>query len=332
MTSRKSAADILGMPPWTDDQLTRAYLADFQGIHRALRSHPGYRAHAEIEQLSISKRIFDKAVVALKSAVDDFRSHSEAPGFRTRKTATEFKDLTLAVQSALFNAAAAAMAYTNRAKVIGTRLKVGGFVNKRTLFEQTERHQFICELRNHFSHVAPLIAEWQLSWVAAGAPTVAKFILEAADLDEASKQGRQRWSQLAQNFINSNRASGVNIVAVFDDHRAEITAFDDWLNAAAEVAGGADLVAYRETDRRLRAIAFRMAWKAWVIPFIQQADPRRVLNSFLTANEIAVVDQLPANSREQVERLIEYLDPDQAFDDEIREKVRVKFGLDHRLG
>src|SRR5438094_4149931 len=113
MTTKRTATEILGRPPWTDNQLTEAYLSDFQGIHRALRSHPGYRPHAELEQLTLSKRLFDKAVTELKSAVGAFRAHSDTSGFRTRKTVAQFADVTLAVQSALFNAAATAIAYSN---------------------------------------------------------------------------------------------------------------------------------------------------------------------------------------------------------------------------
>jgi hypothetical protein len=328
MTTKRTAAEMLGKPPWTDDQLTQAYLSDFQGIRRALRSHPGYRPHAELEQLVLSKRLFDKAVTELKSAVDAFRAHSDTPGFRTPKTAAEFADVTLAVQSALFNTAATAIAYTNRARVIGHRMKVGGFVSKfKTVFELNERHHFIRELRDHFSHVAPLVAEWQLSWAAAGAPTVAKFTLEAADLDEAFEQDRQKWCKLAQKFIDSHRRSGVDIGLLFKDYGKDVSEFHDWLMNAAEVAGGSDLIAYRETEKRFYNIAFRMAWKTFVIPAMQQRNPRQVLDLHLTADEIAVVDQLPANSRDQVQRIISFLDPDQAFDDEIRNKIYMAFGV-----
>jgi len=327
MATKRTAAEILGKPPWTDDQLTQAYLSDFQGILRALRSHPCYRPHAELEQLTLSKRLFYKAVTELKSAVDAFRAHSDTPGFRTRKTAAEFADVTLAVQSALFNTAATAIAYSNRARVIGQRMKVTGFVGKfKTVFELNERHQFIRELRDHFSHVAPLVAEWQLSWAAAGAPTVAKFTLEAADLDEASTQDRQKWCPLAQKFINSHRPSGVDIVVLFEDYGKDVSQFHNWLMGAAEVAGGSDLIAYRETEKRFYGIASRMAWKGFVIPAMPQRNPRRVLNLYLTADEISVVDQLPPNSREQVDRLIGFLDPDQAFDNEIKNRIYTAFG------
>jgi hypothetical protein len=326
MTTKRTAAEILGRPPWTDDQLTQAYLSDFEGIHRALRCHPGHTAHAELEQITLSKRLFGKAGTELKAAVDAFRAHSDTPGFRTRKTAAEFAHITLAVQSALFNTAATAIAYTNRATVIGRRMRVGGFVSKfKTVFELNERHQFIRELRDHFSHVAPLVAEWQLSWAVAGAPTVAKFTLEAADLDDASKQDRQKWCPLAQRFIDSHRSGGVDIVVLFEDYGKDVSQFHSWLMNAAEVAGGRDLIAYRETEKRFYGIASRMAWKAFVIPAIQQRNPRQVLNLHLTANEIAIVDQLPANSREQVERIIGFLDPDQTFDDEIRNNMFMAF-------
>src|SRR5205823_8084036 len=93
MSATPTAAEILGKSPWSDDQITRASF-DLTGIRRAFRVHPGYHAHAELDQLSLSKRLFDKAVLGLQSAVEAFLAHSVTPGFRTRKLEAEFADLT----------------------------------------------------------------------------------------------------------------------------------------------------------------------------------------------------------------------------------------------
>ena len=85
MPAKQTAAEILGIPPWTDEQLAQAYLSDFTGIYRALHVHPGYRPHSELEQLTLSKRLFERALLRLQSAVEAFLVHSSSPGFRTRE-------------------------------------------------------------------------------------------------------------------------------------------------------------------------------------------------------------------------------------------------------
>ena len=48
---KQTASEILGSPPWSDEQLTHAYFADFIWIFRALHKHPGYQFHAELESV-----------------------------------------------------------------------------------------------------------------------------------------------------------------------------------------------------------------------------------------------------------------------------------------
>lgn len=330
MSANPTAEEILGKPPWSDDQITRASF-DFTGIHRAFHVHPGYRPYAELEQLSLSKRIFDKAVLGLRFAVEAFLAHSITPGFRTRKREAESADLTLSVQAALFQAIATALAFRDRARTLAKRLSVRRFKEHfEAAFEQDKRSQFVCELRDHFSHVAPLIAEWELSRAGRAAPKVAKFLLHVADLDEAMKQDRKDWHSLAREFVDDHRASkAIDVVLLFTDHGNELQKFHNWLYPATEVAAGANLIEYRDVEKRFNRITMRMGWNAWVIPWMNQSDPRFVLNQYLTDDEIKVVNSLPANSREQVDQMIAFLDAEHSFmDDGMKRAIYKRFGVE----
>jgi hypothetical protein len=329
MSASPTATEILGKPPWSDDQVTRASF-DFVGIHRALHVHPGYRAHAELDQLSLSKRLFDKAVLGLQSAVEAFLAHSVTPGFRTRKLESEFADLTLSVQAALFQAVTTALAFRERASTLARRLSIPEFdAHFEAVFEQNKRSQFVSELRDHFSHVALLVAEWELSRSGRVAPQVAKFLLPIADLDEAMKQDRKGWHPLARKFVDDHRASKtIDVVLLFNDHKKDLQEFYDWLYRATEVVGGPDLIDYRDVEKRFNRIIRRMGWKAWVIPWMNQADPRFVIDQYLTDNEIKIVNSLPANSREQVDQIIAFLDVEYSFmDDEMKHAIYKRFGV-----
>ena len=329
MSASPTAAEILGKPPWTDDQITRASF-DITGIHRAFQVHPGYRPQAELDQLSLSKRLFDKAVLGLQSAVEAFLAHNITPGFRTRKLKAEFADLTLSVQAALFQAVTTALAFRDRSRTLAKRLSVPGFDTFfEAAFEQNKRSQFVSELRDHFSHVAPLVAEWEFSRAGRAAPQVAKFLLPIADLDEAMKQDRNGWHALARNFVDDHRASKtIDVVLLFNDHGKDLQKFYDWLYRATEVVGGPDLIDYRDVEKRFNRIMTRMGWKAWVIPWMNQADPRFVIDQYLTDNEIKIVNSLPANSREQVDQIIAFLDVEYSFmDDEMKHAIYKRFGV-----
>jgi len=330
MVARPTAAEILGKPPWSDDQITRASF-DFIGIHRAFHVHPGYRHYAELDRLSLSKRLFDKAVLGLQSAVEAFLAHSITPGFRTRKLEGEFADLTLSVQAALFQAVTTALAFMDRAITLAKRLSVPGFdAYFEAAFEQNKRSQFVSELRHHFSHVAPLVAEWELSRAGRAAPQVAKFLLQIADLEDAMKQDRKGWHALAKEFVDDHRASkAIDVVLLFSEHGKDLQKFYDWLYRAAEVVGGADLIDYRDVEKRFNRIMTRMGWNAWVIPWMNQADPRFVLDQYLTDNEVKIVNSLPTNSRAQVNQMIAFLDAKYSFmDDAMKRTIYKRFGIE----
>jgi hypothetical protein len=330
MPAKRTAAEILGKPPWTDDQLAKAYLSDFTGIYRALHIHAGHHAHSELEQLKLSKRLFDKAVSGLQSAVEAFLIHSTSPRFRTRELEAESEDLILSVQAALFQTVTTAIAFRDRTRTLARRLSIPEFQNRfETVFGQNKRSQFVCALRDHFSHVAPLVAEWQLSRAGRSAPKVAKFLLQVADLEEAMKQDRKHWDPLARGFVDDHRARGViDVVLLFSDHSKDVEEFYHWLYSKTEANAGQDLIDYRDVEQRFNCIAMKMAWNAWVLPWMHQSDPRFVLNQYLTKTEMKIVDSLPVNSREQVDKIIEFVDAEHTFmDDEMKRAIYKRFGV-----
>ena len=335
MVAKQTAAEILGSPPWTDKQLAQAYVSDFTGIYRALHVHPGYHAHSELEQLKLSKRLFEKAGSGLQSAVEAFLVHSSSPGFRTRELEAESEELILSVQSALFQALTTAIAFRDRARTLARRLSIPGFQNRfEAVFEKNKRSQFVCAIRDHFSHVAPLVAEWELSRAGRSAPEVAKFLLQVADLEAAMQQGRKRWDPLARGFVEDHRARGtIDVVLLFSDYGKDVEQFYHWLYSATEANAGQHLIGYRDVAKRFNRMAMKMGWNAWVLPWMNQSDPRLVLNQYLTRAEIKIVDSLPTNSREQVNKIIEFVNAEHTFmDDEMKRAIYKRFGVDKPSG
>lgn len=331
---KQKAREILGSPPWTDQQLADAYFADFTGIFRALHSHSGYRFHAEVETLALSMRLFDLGIQSLKDAVEAFRLHSEDRGFRTRASADAMEKTTLAVQAALFHVATTAAAYKARSVTLSRRIGVPDFQQHHDrMFTNNERHQFVQDLRDHLSHVAPLAAEWELSQPTRHARDVARFLLFVDDLMDVATQGRG-WDKDAQRFIEKHRrdqhdhGGEIDVVALFDDYAQQLHDFHRWLQPAAEIAAGAPLQEYRDTERRFYQIATRIGWKGLIVPMVRQ-NPRAALERFLTPAEIARVNAMPPGSQEQVNQLIRFVDEAHHcfVDAEIRAAIFRAFGL-----
>ena len=331
---KRSAREILGSPPWTDQQLSEAYFADFTHIFQALHTHPGYRLHAELDTLSLSMRLFDLAIQSLKNAVETFRVQSQDRRFGTRAAAEAMEQIILAVQAALFQVATTAAAYKARARALGKRISVPDFDKPFTAaFSANERHGFVQHLRDHLSHVAPLSADWELSRAGRHASQVARFLLFVDDLKDVATQGR-RWDKNALQFIERHRrkthdrGGEIDVVALFDDYAAQLHLFHAWLVPAAEAAAGPSLTGYRDSERRFYRIVTRSGWKAFVIPSLKR-NPRAVLNARLTPDEIACVDKLPAGSPEQINQLIKFIDDAEynVVDSEIREAILQALGL-----
>jgi hypothetical protein len=332
MTNKPSAEEILGPPPWDEEKLVRAYLADFPRILDAIHTHPGYEIHAELEALMLSRRIFDRSIDELAKAVQSFEQYSLTPDFRSPGPKQVYEDRCFAVQATLFHAASSAIALKARAKTLDGRFSVPGFEARiKSSFEKNARHQFISHLRGHLDHVGPLSPEWHLSWSAKNAPQQTRFLLYVDDLLNIAKKGH-RWDSLAISFIEGHRgkptdnlgkSGAIDILAVFKDYKADVTAFYDWQNNSVEQCHDELLQSYRETEKRFYRVAGRMGLKAIVLPVLEQGDPLVRLKMFLTATDIATIDSLPKGSNEQIGAIINCINQDNNLvDDDIEARLR----------
>jgi hypothetical protein len=68
-----------------------------------------------------------------------------------------------------------------------------------------------------------------------------------------------------------------------------------------------------------------MSWNAllgnWLRNWEVPPNPHNHLNKFLTPEELAEVNALAPNSKEQADRVIAFMDPEGAADDHIRAQV-----------
>jgi hypothetical protein len=67
-----------------------------------------------------------------------------------------------------------------------------------------------------------------------------------------------------------------------------------------------------------------MLWKAMLgnwLNWSKPPNPYEYLNRYLNAEQLRAVHALPAKSKEQVDKIIEFIDTDGACDDELRQRA-----------
>ena len=321
-------SSTLGPLPWSQDQLRMHPRAA-----RAIRQHPGYPAHRDLEALRVSREIFDESVGELVAAIRGFHDASAAPGFWGRRGSAEFELRVREVRRRTFTASTAALAWRDHAVAVNHRSLNRGFAipdwsMRWQALKAPETHQFLATLRHCISHAVPMTPEWQvqLNFASADRQTLTRFLLHREDLLECA-----RWTGRARIFIENN-PNGIDVEELFLRHAIELGEFNEWLSATVSALSEPALSDYRRYATVVKRVAARNAWQL----LLQIASPesaQKYLTHELSEEELAEIEALPPRSRARADRVIEILDTEGACTDDLRQRAYKALGaIDDRQG
>lgn len=316
----------LGPLPWSEETLRKAYFKSFTEARTAIKEHPGFIAHCDLDVLQLSLGIFCDSVTELLHAIDSFHNDANSPAFWRRPARQQFRRRELAVQKGVFAAATSALALVDHSRVVSRKVPIPGYQERvGQLFANSEEHQFIQSLRVNISHVRMIEADWQRVHSGAGEHT--HFLLRQETLLTCNE-----WDDLARAFIDRH-PDGIDVEVLFKGYRDRVDNFHKWFHCEVARLSEPALSEYRECERTLNRFGARSLWKI-ILEQVRagRIDPYQYLDRYLTKTELQGVLALPMRSREQVDRIIELIDEHGACDEELRQKIYTAFDVGKVVG
>ena len=311
----------LGIPPWSKEELKKAYFSDFIYTRESIKKHPGYLAHSSLQDIALSLGIFCDSVSNLLESVQTFRSESHSGKFWTRPVRSRLDELELRVRRGVFASATSAMALVDCSRIISHHFTIPEYQEKiNAYFGNNYEHQFIQCLRNYVCHCRMIKANWHISWP--NKVRCCQFLLKKNELLLYKK-----WGQLSKKYIK-NHPDGIDVETLFHDYRMRVEEFHQWFHDQIVKVSEPPLSEYRRYEQMLNQFSVRSEYNILLRTVIdRKLDPYTYLDDFLTEAEKEKILKLPMRSPEQVDKIIEILDEYQACDAEIKEMTYKAFAV-----
>jgi hypothetical protein len=294
-------------------------LAD-DDFSEVMKCHPGFARERQLRSLWAVLEIFLTACTDLLTAIQRFSKHDL--GIRTPSRERALVKILAQVQKEIFAASAAAGAlekHTDTVRKQTERAKKPLITKKeyedlRAAVLDLDQHEFVVELRNNLSHSKFIESAWRITYSVGGKEATFEFTTS-----QLLSEGE--FTERAVTYIGTFRDK-IDVATLFKDYRGKIEKLYAQLHDLIESRLPVEVTDYRgcvdsHTLARTRSI-YRFLLKLGIA---RQVDPYAHLAEHLDPEQLEEVNQLPARSIEQVNRIIELVDQAGVCDDEIRELV-----------
>jgi hypothetical protein len=195
------------------------------------------------------------------------------------------------------------------------------------LFGKDGLHEFVTGLRILLHHLHIVEAGWTIRGGSRDRAPSATFMLDRAELERLVEEHRGGFGaqyKPMKAYVEAQEKK-IDIGKVFAIYRARADQFHEWMMRELDSPAIVALRDYDALHLRKKKADRRMSWNGllgnWLRNWEVPPNPHKHLHRFLTPAELAEVNALPRNSKEQADRVIAIVDPEGAADDRIREQV-----------
>jgi hypothetical protein len=292
--------------------------------------HPGFKAWNRYDSYHVSLRIFNRTVPDLLRAIQRFETSLE-DGILDRTKKEDLEDIEGAIQKELFAVTNAAHSLVDHARRLQKELQIVDYEEMRAkCFGEDRLHDFVIGLRTLLHHLDALEAGWNITNDFKRGKT-ASFVLHRKELQLAVDQSTQSFSVGALKQIREYIAAAHDVIdlkLVFHEYQKRVTHFHNWFGEQL-VAG--NFIALRDYERCIkenRNRSSRTIWKALIgnwLNWKEPPNPYTYLPRFLSAEQLAEIHALPMQSKEQIDRVIQLVDQENACDTVLREQIHLLF-------
>lgn len=308
--------------PWSESQIIESTFRGLQETRNAIESLPGGLLHSSLSDVQSSVSLFLNSVEDFRKSISEFQGNALRPGFWDRPNDTPREKLETTIQRGLFCSSMAALALVDHTRRFVRSYPIDGYEDRKNReFANNREHAFVHHLRQYATHFRATKANWRITRNAQGDSV--HFLLYPNELKQWPK-----WSNLALEYIESH-ADAIDVEALFDSYSVTVTHFHEWLRARVWENHHDRLAEYYRAHRIHKGASSRSWWNILVqqVARPKGLDPYEYLGRYLTQSQIEEVMALPYRSREQVNRIIYYIDEFGACDDGLRKKLYELFGV-----
>ena len=289
-----------------------------QDAQRALRTHPGYEMHRNLESIETMLRVFHRALADLDIAVNAFPALGPVEMRRERESLEA--EISVTVNKEILAAVGASQALVDYSRSARKLLPEQLFDQKRSEIFDDDEHALVKGLRNLLSHVRHTTADWQTTYSREGRVTCFKIdtetLLAEAELNSA-----------AQRFL-ATHGQILNVSGLLSSYAQRVDRFYGWLLPELEHRMPEAVVEFRRCEVAVKLHHARQSYKLLVGVWQQaKADPYEHLPKHLTTEQFSRASELPHRSKAQVDYIISCVDRNGICDAELRLLVYRFFGV-----
>lgn len=311
--------------PLSDELAKKVIWLISDDAHAVMRSHPGYKLAQRVASYRTALSVMESSLADLIRAIDEFmeeagKEKSHLMGLLGEQDLEGFERR---IQKELFAVANAAASLVDHFRRIWKSVELAGWKEKQVeCFRDDGLHDFIKVFRNLIDHNHLFEANWQVNYDFEKGTKAPAFVLDRQRLliaiDE-NLEGKER--NTAHDYVTKHQGN-ISLKPMFEGYRLRMRRFYAWFDEQLASPGYTALRDYERVMREQRNRAIRQWWNILLDTALKNAstvDPHSYLPERLSAEQIAEVNTLPRNSREQVDLIIEYVDKENAIDDKLRD-------------
>ncbi len=296
--------------------------------YEVLREHPGYGLWERNKSYQASFRLFERAVFDFLKAIRDFNEVCNDGTLFSFPRRNELEGMEQSIQKELFAATNAAHSLVDHCRRVQKTAHVPDYDQHVAQFFGTDGlKEFVIALRTLLHHIHAVQGGYLWQQPIGGGEGNTSFVVEKSDLMRAIDAAKDGFStgQLDKitGFIAASHDS-IDLGILFEAYRSRAAAFHGWFAGALKKHAFSSV---RDYDRCLlenRRFATRTWWNSLLgnwLAWKKLPDPYNHLATFLSPAQIAEVLQMPKGSPEQVDKIISFIDVDEACTDHIREQA-----------
>jgi len=294
-----------------------------------LKDHPGFKIWQRWKSYKAALAVFERSVRDLFEAIDALADQMRDENLFTKPNQHKLDEGELHIHKELFAAGNAAHSLKDHASY---RLQevacVPEFKSKQAEhFGQDGLHDFVIALRTITHHIDVVEPGYHVTHRFGGETDEITFHLDRDELraiveSVKAEGGKYKINKPGRDYLD-NAPAKIDVRATFQAYFERARAFHDWFKGTLERQPTSELQDFERCLKANKDNAARTSWKMllgiWLKNWKTPPNPYDHLHKYLAAEQLEEVERLSRKSREQVDKVIEFVDEDNACDDEIRE-------------